>query len=33
MAIIGAAAGEKHPDTSHLLRQLTKNGAKTIRWR
>src|SRR5450631_3159891 len=32
-AIIGAAAGEKHPDAVHLLRQLPKNRVKTIRQR
>ena len=33
MPIIGAAASEKHPDAIYLLRQLAKNGAKTIRRR
>jgi hypothetical protein len=33
VAIIGAAASEKHPDAVHLLRQLSKNGVKSIRRR
>jgi hypothetical protein len=33
VAIIGAAAGEKHSDAVYLLRQLPKNGAETIRRR
>jgi hypothetical protein len=32
VAIVGAAPGEKHPNAAHLLRQLLKNGTKTI-WR
>jgi hypothetical protein len=30
-AVIGSAAGEKHPDAIHFLRQLPKNGTEAVR--